>query len=422
MFDALQWFQICKRKCLDIKTIYILANIYVSFGGFLRSFVYMKQLDLYDLGLVSILQTIIMLICMLQLGLLNGGYRVFSIGHQKDTEKTNNIIFTYFLWLLLLSLCIIIFLFILKIKINLALALIGVVIGILTLSVNWMQNVLIAISRLKEINFLNIVSCSLAIILLPAINYTGLYGAIIIILIQPLTFCVLAFLLYVEVRPKKLEINIHYSRYLLSFGFIPFITGIFSYANIQIERWSIVYWMDTEHLGLFYLPTMYVALFLLVPNSLNNLYFPSSIKLYVEGRDEEVKNQLSKFFVMLLVYCTVAVLLTIFCADIVVMNMFPKHQVSLQFVYIIIPGLVALTLISPIGIIFNASVKLKPMLWAYLISSFITIFMIFVFVRMGNFDLKKVAIIESFVNIIISGVFVSSFLYMHKNIWQPRGQ
>jgi len=68
------------------KLNFILINILTSFLKFVRSFVFMKFLNFSDLGMITIISTIMSLFGMFQFGLLNGGYRIFSLRKPKEEE------------------------------------------------------------------------------------------------------------------------------------------------------------------------------------------------------------------------------------------------------------------------------------------------------------------------------------------------
>ena len=72
------------------KLSFILINILSSLLKFVRSFVFMKFLNFHDLGLITIISTIMALFGMFQLGLLNGGYRIYSLKKPKAEEDVVN--------------------------------------------------------------------------------------------------------------------------------------------------------------------------------------------------------------------------------------------------------------------------------------------------------------------------------------------
>ena len=75
---------------------FILINIAVAFLGFTRSFVFIEFLNLEELGLITLVQTGAMFVGFFQIGLINGGYRIIALQKTHLSEKTNNVIFSYF--------------------------------------------------------------------------------------------------------------------------------------------------------------------------------------------------------------------------------------------------------------------------------------------------------------------------------------
>ena len=75
---------------------FIIVNIIVAFLGFVRSFVFMKFLNFEELGLLTLIKTGAMFVGFFQIGLINGGYRIVALKKANLTEKTNNVIFSYF--------------------------------------------------------------------------------------------------------------------------------------------------------------------------------------------------------------------------------------------------------------------------------------------------------------------------------------
>ena len=264
---------------------YIIVNICLSAFSFLRSFVFMRTLDLTELGVISLIQTIFMFIGLLQCGLLNGGYRIISLGKAEEIEKTNNTIFSY---IAILTPSGILFCLLSSkygwIKdLSLVLLLISVLFGLFTLINNWFHNVLIGEQKLADLNRINIISYAASLLVLPLAFVLGFWGAVIVIAIQPLVFVGLCLFKYPELRPSGFFFDKKYIKYILSFGFIPFLGGIFSMIYIQVERWSITGQLGVDALGAFYLVFLYVSLYQLVPTSLNSIFFPKGIKSYANN-------------------------------------------------------------------------------------------------------------------------------------------
>jgi len=403
------------------KILYILVNLSISGVGFAKSFMYLKYLNFYELGLITIIQTIMLFISMLQLGLLNGGYRIFSLGKKEDNRQTNNTIFTYIV-LMLVVLIVGSLLVNVLYPIDIYIVLLGIITGAVALCANWLTNVLIALARLKELNRLNTITNLLTLVTLPLIVYWGFYGAISTLIIQQLAFICLVLLLYKDTRPDKIEFNLSFIKWILTFGFIPFLTGILYYVNIQIERWSIKFWLGTDTLGMFYLAIVYTTLFNMVPSSLNNLFFPSTMQAFTNKDFTAVKKGLRNYNLLLWAYSIGTVIITALFIEYFVLLLFPKHIIGIKYVYAILPGLIAIALSGPIGLLFNASVILRPMLWAYMVGTLITIISIAVLVNLKQFTLFNMAIVESAFGVFVGIFFFVAYQTLKKKLWNQANE
>lgn len=407
------------RRVNKVNFYYLIVNLGLSVFSFLRSFVFMRYLDLKELGVISLVQTIFMFIGLLQMGLLNGGYRIVSLGKKEEMEKTNNTIYTYLAILLPIGLvfCFLSFQFDWIKDLTLTLLLISVIFGILTLSNNWYQNMLIGEQKLTEVNFINIVSYSLAALMLPLAFWKGFWGAMIVIMIQPLVFVGLGMLRNKELRPTGLYFNIHYINYILSFGFIPFLGGIFTILYLQVERWSINQVLGVEALGSFYLVFLYVSLYQLVPNSLNSIFFPKGVKSYAEKRYDDFKRIIKFYYLSIIGYGVLIAIVTLLFLEPVVALVFPNHLPGVSFVYIILPGLVLMSLIEPIGLMLNSAVILKPMLVASATNLAFNVIAIIAFISIGIFSLQNVAVLRSASGVYMVVAYAIIYLVIRKKLF-----
>ena len=189
------------------KISYVIVNILVSALGFIKSFIFMKFLGLYELGLLTIIQTIMLSIGLLQFGFLNGGFRIFSIGKSKETEQINNQIFTYIAALSLILLIVWIIILPFNIEFPKYLILTGIIIGVISLIYNWLINTLIAKQLFSKLNRFNVISVLVSILAIPMVYYFKVFGAIIVLLIQP-GFFILLCLIYT----KRTEAYIFFNR------------------------------------------------------------------------------------------------------------------------------------------------------------------------------------------------------------------
>lgn len=412
-------------KAINIKKIdrssiyYILVNAGLSVFSFLRSFVYMCVLDLKELGIISLVQTIIMFIGLLQIGLLNGGYRIVSLGKKEEIEKTNNTIYTYLSILLPAGLlfCFLSSYFNWIKDITLTLLLISVVFGIFTLLNNWYQNMLIGEQKLREVNISNIVSYSLAALMLPLAFWMGFWGAMIVIIIQPLVFVGISMIRNREICPTGFFFDVKYIKYILNFGFIPFLGGIFTILYLQVERWSINQVLGVEALGSFYLVFLYVSLYQLAPSSLNSIFFPKGVKAYSEKRYSDFRRIIKYYYLSIVGYGAIISVITLMFLEPVVTLVFPNHLQGVSYVYVIIPGLIMMSLIEPIGLIMNSSVILRPMLLASSTNLLFNVLVISFLICLGFFSLKNVAFLRTASGLYMVVLYIMIYLRIRKRLY-----
>ncbi len=397
------------------KILYIYTNILVSIFSFIRQFVFIKTLDFIDLGVLTIIQTIIMFISMFQLGMLNGGYRIFSLGRITMMEKTNNIIFTF-----IITMCIILLLLWsifhfsgLLVNYN-YFVLVAILLGIITLMNNWFLNILIATQDLQKLNKINLLSAGLSLCALVFVKYWGVYGAIVALSVQPIVFFLLCVVQVKAIKPTGLIYRKTLVKYILTFGFVPFITGIFSQLNLQIERWGIEFLLDTESLGRFYLVFLYTSLFALIPSSLNSIFFPSTIKAYKDKQFDIFKIKLKRYAFLLGTYIVIAVFFTITLFQKFIDYFLPLQSDNVQYIYYILLGLAVLTMSEIIGLIYNATLRFKPLFWAYCTSTLINLVAIFLLYSFDKYSLTTVSVLRSVIGVYIASFIVLGFLYYRK--------
>lgn len=397
---------------------YVLINILISGLGFTRSFIFMKLFDFKALGIITLVQTIILFLSIMQIGLINGGYRVISINSSKSVE-TNNIIYSYIGTITLISLCLYFLSLFTKLQIGADYywVMLSFFAGLLALTKNWINNFLIAKIDLKLLNKINLWSNLSAMLPLLVITVFGVWAGILSIIIQPLIFVTVSLIIKKELRPNGFDLNLKSIKWLLSFGFIPFLTGVFEQFNLQIERWGITYFLNVETLGKFFLPTFFASLFIIIPASVNNLFFPKAMKYYVKREFKEFRELLKKYYLFIGIYSIMIVLVVLFSLQPLVSILFPQHLPFVKLVYFIIPGSIALQLIAPIGLIFNASMKLKPMLLSYLVSLFLNLLIVLTFGKFLELSLDFFAILRTCMGItILLGYWIGYNIY-NKEIW-----
>lgn len=359
-----------KSKLINGNTsfIFIVVNILVAFFGFARSFVFMNFFDFKELGFITLISTAAMLISFFQVGLINGGYRIIALQEKSAILKLNNVIFSYFgiLTFCLLGFTIVILFF--GLLTDWIVAILVIALGILTLVTNWLTNSLIGGSEYKRLNIANIVSSLLSLASLVLAYYLGLSGAIISLLIQPLLFVGVVFFTDKKEIPTAFDLDFNYIKYILSFGFIPYVSSIFFFIYQQIERWSINSYLGSEALGKMYLFFLTTTLWTLVPSSVANLLFPKAIKCYSDNDIVGFKNTIKLSSIIAIVYCIIGVLALIFILNPIIDLIFPKHQKYFYLVTLGLPGFVFRSLCDPVNLYLCTIVRLKPILWSDIIS------------------------------------------------------
>ena len=401
-----------------INFIFIVANLIVAFLGFLKSFIFIKFLNLENLGIITIIQTGAMFIGFFQIGLLNGGFRIISLEKNYLLQKINNVIFSYIGILSLVLFVIFFFNLFFNLFTDYFTYLFILLLGLSLLLFNWLTNILIAQKKLMLLNKLNLVSSSVSVLFLPLAYYYGLFGAAFCLLIQPIIFIVYALIASKNLRPSKYLLNIKEIREILKYGFIPFISGIFFLLQIQIERWAVVYQLGTEVLGKLYLVFLISALWVLVPSSISNLFFPNCVSSFESNNYIKFNNYIKNHFIVVTVYIIFTALIIFTLLEPVVSLFLPEHQTYLNFVYLAIPGLCFKTLSDPISIFLNSIVKLKPFLYSDIIGISFYVISIFMLINFKNFSLNSVIFLFNIFFLIKLVILLFYYLKLKNNIIQ----
>ncbi len=381
----------------------------------------MKFLNFTDLGIITIISTIMALFGMFQIGLLNGGYRIFSLKKPKEEENTiNNLIYTFFgiLTFIIAITAIGLKFFNYDFGTNFGLIISAIIFGIITMISNWINNQLSAHMSFKALNYLEILSTFISLVLLFSIPLLGLWGALITIFSAPFLYVLIAYIKYPYLLPTALYFNVKRYRWILSFGFIPFLAGIFVQLHSQIERWSIVSFLNTEALGMFYLPTFYATLFMMVPLSVNKLFFPPAVHKFSIGEFEGAKRVLRNYIIFNIIYSIIVILVTLLFMEPLVKIVLPQHLFATKWVWYLLPGMIAILFLQPLEILYNAAVRLNPVFWTYLASVLFMGLLVFVGSRFFDFSLSIMAIIKSLVLIFILFILYSYYFINKKSLWK----
>jgi O-antigen/teichoic acid export membrane protein len=240
--------------------------------------------------------------------------------------------------------------------------------GVGALITNWLTNTLIGSSDYRRLNLANIISVTASLISLVVVKYFGLNGALLSLLIQPILFTGVIFFTGRKEIPTKFDLDIKHIKYILSFGFIPFLSGVFFLVYQQIERWSVGIFLGPEALGKMYLIFLTTTLWVLVPSSILNLFFPKAIKFYNDNDLVNFNKVVRSNFLITIGYCVILTLIGLIIFNPLVGLIFPQHQPYVYLVILGLPGLIFRILCDPISLYLNSIVKLSPIFWSDVIS------------------------------------------------------
>ncbi len=398
---------------------YILGNVLVSALAFGRNLFFMKSLGLADIGQVALMQTIVMLVGFSQLGLINGGYRLYAIGDSQQNESINNTLFTFFFALGLLTLLLLAggMLRIGAQTANPETVAIGVSAGVATLVSTWINSTLIARRKLGESNLINLMAVSLSLGIAVLSAAFGLMAALASMFVQPACVVLLALVLRRQNRPNRVQFEFTLIRRIMELGFIPFAAGIFLLLHFQIERWAIVYVLGPVELGRFYLVILYTTVSLLVPVSLLNLYFPRTIAAFEEGRHADFLNLFRRHIVDLLAYLACVIILTITLLPWLLNHYFDNYRGGETLIYLVIPGVIAQTLCDPASLVFNSSRKLRPVLIYGVLLLLTDVAILYFLYSFNLFTLETVVIAKSVAHVLAFSYLASVLALFRKNFF-----
>ena len=369
---------------------FVVVNIFTAALGFIRSFAFMKFLGFEELGTITMINTTASLLSFAQIGLINGGYRIIALKEEKAIEKTNNNILSFLCLISIVVFIATLILILTGIVTDYATALTSIGIGILLLFNNWFTNRLIGSGNLRKLNYANLFSALISLLCLILVYKFGFIGALICLFSQPLIFMFLA--IDSSFKFTKFEIDIKHLHYILSFGFIPFLSGIFFLVYSQIERWSISLLLGNEELGKMYLFFIIVTLWMIIPNSILNILYPKAIKYYADQDKEKFHKTIRDNLKIIFLYNIIGIISIILFLSSIISLLFPKHLPYVYLVYLAIPGLISRQFVDPISLFFNSVICLKPLFWSDLFSLLVYCISILYFYLINNIHIYSFVI------------------------------
>jgi len=405
-----------RKLVLDHRARYVVANILITGLTFARNLVFMRRLGMDDLGQVALAQTIIMFVSFLQIGFINGGYRIYASHVSGENEQVNNLLITFFtvLGIVLFGAAIFGGDMAGRLGVKFVTNVFGVAAGLATLVTTWMNNCLIADSKLGLSNAFNLTSAGISLVLILLPKVISLEFALWSLFLQPIIVVILVLISRKSARPTGVLFSLRVAKKILSLGLIPFIAGIIALFNFQLERWTITTVLGPEVLGKFYLIIIYNTIFLMVSTSLLKIYFPTAIREYEQGHLLKFHSTLKTHAKNLLWYMIVAIGITILFMKISIAVFLPKFSGTTHLVYLALPGLVVVTLCDVVSLYYNSIKKLTPLLY-YGVASLGIYALLLAMVRLTNiFSLESVVISRSIAGII--GGIILFLYYRNENV------
>jgi len=394
------------------KAFFVFVNVAVNLLFLLRSYVSMRVLDYADLGLVALLQTLVLLVGALQLGVINGGYRLLCSEGPAGGRQVNDFVYTF-------TLCLAAAAFVLgAVTIPFArgadyvgVTFLGILAGIMTILRNWMTNQMIAKTMLRDLNRINLASAAASMLALAFAGLHPLLSCLASVVLQPIAFVTHGLLTKRSLRPARFGWSNALLGRTLAAGFVVFLTGMFLLANNQIERWAVVSYLGVEGLGHFYLALLFLNLYALVPSSFDAIFLPRLVQAHAGGRHAGMQADLRRFFLATLCYSLVSVLVVLFLARPVIGILLPNYLPDLRYVYLVLPGVALFGLTAPFAITFNVLIQYRYYFQAYGLGTLATLAILGGYVyAMGTIDLATVSTVKSGVYVLMGVIILLGYV------------
>lgn len=376
----------------------------------------MRTLELGDLGQIAMLQTIVVVVGFVQLGLINGGYRLYAGADSSSGSQINNAVMTNLASLSLLLLSAVLMLqFIGGFSIpnvESETLLIGCFIGVAMMGATWVNNTLIAQGKLGISSVVNLSASATSLLVAIAPGPDKYEMALLAIILQPICLFVLALVIHPPSRPS-IAVDGKLTRRIIEIGFAPYCAGIVALTNFQIERWFIVAELGGEAVGKYYLSIVYWTIFSLVPISLLNLFYPKTVSAY-DRRDKQLFNTLvRKHMYVLLSYIVTAVILTYAFLPWALESYLKYYSEQKKIVYLIMPGLIAYVLFDNVVLILQSAKKMTNIFLFTIIALGLN-FLMLVWLSASNFfTLELVAALKS-VSFVVAAVVIVADIYIRR--------
>lgn len=359
---------------MNSRSAFVAIGLAVNLLVLVRGVLFMRVLDNADLGLVALVQGAILLGGMLHFGLLNGGYRLLCHVRGRARQRIVDLAYTCFLALggAMMATALMVAAWAGENFLGLIAVLTGTG-GIATLLRTWMMNEMVAGGRLGPANLVNAVSLAVSLGLLAFLPLAPAVVAVGSIVAQPVVFALIAPLTGAVLLPRRLGLPRRLAGVVAKAGFPLFLTGLAVQFNTFADRTYVTAELGLEALGRLYLALLFVNLFQMVPNLVQQVHLPAIVRAFAEREAAVITRETRLLLAWLAGYCALVGLALWLVAEPLTALILPGQEENLAFVDLIAPGLVAFTLATPFAVIFNVTIRYRWMIAAYGIGAGLTV-------------------------------------------------
>lgn len=401
-----------RNVLLNNQTVFIVVNVAVNCLILVRSYVTMRSLTYSELGLVALLQTIVLLVGAMQMGIVSGAYRLVCSESDAGARAVNNLVYSFIFALAAVLLAGGAFAAIATSSHEYTfVVVVAIFAGVLTIIKNWMTNFMIAKVMLPSLNRINCISALASIVPLAFVRFSPLLICLSAAVLQPVVFVAYGAVSQAALRPTAIGWSADLFKRIMSAGFVVFLTSMLLVATSQIERWSILSYLGVDGLGRYYLVLLFLNLYVLVPSSLDAIFLPKLVKSYIGGDNAKIKIDMRRFFYALTNYSLVAVFSVLFLAHVFLGALLPKYLNDLPYVYLVMPGVVLFGLAAPFAMVFNVLIQYRYYFYAYGFGTLLTVGLLGAYiVAVGSINLAALSVIKSIVYFAMGAIIMAGYV------------
>ena len=356
---------------MNSRLAFVAIGLAVNLLVLARGVVLMLALDYADLGLVALVQSAIVFSGLLHFGLLNGGYRLLCHAGPRYKQRIIDLAYTGFALIgagvMLAAIVVAVTLDDATYRLVAGLTAAG---GLATLLRSWMTNEMVAAARLKAANLINaasiLASLAVLVLLIPgASSFDPTLVAVVAIVIQPVLFAALALISGAVLRPGGLRFSKRLGGVIFRAGFILFLTGIAVQFITLAERAYVTQELGLEPLGRLYLAFLFLTLFQMAPNLVQQVFLPVIVDLWKARDGAALSSELRNLLTITIAYCAAAALALWVLAEPLLALILPQYVPDLRWVYLLAPGLIAFAVSAPFALTFNVVINYRWYIIAY---------------------------------------------------------